>query len=228
MDKSKIYITIASVVGILLFVIGAYYATNKPAPTVYMAQTKQVAKDDFVKWDKSKKHVLVEFSDLQCPACQGFHMYMKSAIETDKSIIDNITFVYKHYPLLMAHPFANEAAYAAEAAGKQGKFFEMVDLMFENQASWSSESSPQQTFRSFAEQLKLDLEKYDADLASDEVKKSVAADVQLGNEVGVNATPTFFLDGVKVQVASYDEFKTLLQETAKLPAPTDMPAQSAQ
>lgn len=227
MDKSKIYITIASIVGILLLVVGAYYATSQPSAEAqaYFEQVKTVKDGDNVKWSKAKKHVLVEFSDLQCPACQAFHTYMKSNIENDKTITDNITFVYKHYPLIAIHPFANNAAYAAEAARNQGKFFEMIDLQFANQKTWASSQDPMPTFRTYAEQLGLDLEKYDADVNSDDIKRRVAADVQLGNEVQVQGTPTFYLDGQRVAVASYEDFKKLLQETAKKPAPTSPPAE---
>lgn len=227
MDTNKVYITIASVVAILVFVIGAYYATNQPKPVVTNEQMKVVAKDDHVKWSPSKKHVLVEYSDLQCPACQGFHTFMKSAIDTDKKITGNITFVYRHFPLIMAHPFANDAAYAAEAAAMQGKFFEMTDLMFENQAKWAEDQNPQSIFRAYAEKLKLDLEKYDVDVASDAVKQRVAKDVKSGNAAQVDSTPTFYLDGVKVEVASYEEFKELLLDTAEKPAPSPMPTVAA-
>ncbi len=209
--------------GIIAFVTAAYYATNQPKPVVTYEQVKTVASDDHIKWSKAKKHILVEYSDLQCPACQAFHTYMKSAIETDKSITDNITFVYRHFPLIVAHPFANDAAYAAEAAAMQGKFFEMTDLQFQNQKTWAASQNPRETFRGFAEQLKLDMEKYDTDVASDAVKQRVARDVASGNEVEVAGTPTFYLDGNRVEVASFDEFKNLLVDTAKKPAPTSEP-----
>ncbi len=223
MDKSKIFITLASVVGIIAFVAAAYYATNQPKPVMTYEKVKTVGADENIKWSKAKKHILVEYSDLQCPACASFHTYLKSAIDTDKSITDNITFVYRHYPLIMAHPFANDAAYAAEAAGMQGKFFEMTDLQFVNQKTWASAQNAKEIFRGYAEELKLDMEKYDTDVASDAVKQRVARDVQSGNEVEVVGTPSFYLDGNRVEVASYDEFKQLLVETAKQPAPTSAP-----
>ena len=223
MDKSKIFITLASVVGIIAFIIAAYYATNQQKPVATYEQVKNIGNDENIKWSKAKKHILVEYSDLQCPACQSFHNYLKSSIDKDKSITDNITFVYRHFPLIVAHPFANDAAYAAEAAGMQGKFFEMIDLQFTNQKTWATAQNPREIFRGYADKLKLDLEKYDTDVASDKVKQRVSRDVQSGNEVGVSGTPSFFLNGNKVEVASFEEFKQLLVETAKLPAPTSGP-----
>lgn len=216
MDKNKIFITIAGIVGIFVFLIAAYYATNQQAPAQTYEELKQTMPQDHTKWSKSKKHLLIKYSDLQCPACQFSHTFMKS-LETDKTITDNVTFVYRHYPIVTAHPYALDAAYASEAAAKQGKFYEMVDLIFESQTTWSKGSGGDaiKTFRGFAEKLKLNMEQYDKDVASDEVKKKIAEDQSSGNKYGVAGTPTFFLDGTKVNVNSYEDFRKLLQETAK-------------
>ena len=214
MDKNKIFLGSIAVIGIFVFLIAAYYATNKPKEVKTFEALKKVEATDNTTWSKSKKHVLIEYGDMQCPACKAFHDSLKE-IEKDKNVTNNITLVYRHYPLVNVHQFAMEAAIAVEAAGQQGKFFEMVDKLYDNQEAWSKEKDPKATFRKFAEELKLDMDKYDADIKSDALRKVILDDQKTGNDVEVSATPTFFLDGVKLEVATFDEFKNILVEAAK-------------
>jgi protein-disulfide isomerase len=124
--------------------------------------------------------------------------------------------VYRHFPLYNIHSNAQAAAYTAEAAGKQGKFFEMVDLLFAGQDEWSKKGNPEPYFLDLATKLKLDLAQYKEDVTSPEVKAKVTADAASGNEAGVSSTPSFYLDGQKLDtVKSFDEFMTLLEETGK-------------
>jgi protein-disulfide isomerase len=214
MDKNKIFLSIIGVIGIFVFLIAAYYATNKPKEVKSFEALKKVEATDNTTWSKTKKHVLIEYGDMQCPACKSFHDSLKE-IEKDKSVTDNITFVYRHFPLVNIHQFAMEAAISAEAAGNQGKFFQMTDLMYDNQEEWSKQKSVSETFRKYAEQLKLDMEKYDADIKSDKTRTAVLNDQESGNTYEVNSTPTFYLDGEKLDVATFDEFKNKLVEAAK-------------
>src|SRR5690606_8652134 len=116
----------------------------------------------------------------------------------DPEVTENVTFVYRHFPLDAAHPNAREAAYAAEAAGKQGKFFEMHDVLFEKQSEWSPLPDPKETFIGYAEALKLDIEKFTTDMDSKEVQDKVQNDFLSGNEFNVQGTPTFFLNGKRI------------------------------
>lgn len=216
LNKSTIIISVISLALIFGFLYLVYFITNQPKAPVMSAGAQTVEADDHVKWSPAKKHLLVEYSDLQCPACKAFHTMIKSSIENDPEITKNITFVYRHFPLSQAHPYAYEAAYAAEAAGNQNKFFEMTDLMFETQDSWKDEGNSKGFFNNLAKQLKLDEEKFKADMASSEVRNRVSKDYQSGIVGTVNSTPTFYLDGEKlVNITSFDDFKKLLQETAK-------------
>lgn len=213
MDKNKIFITIAAVAGLFGFLAAAYFMTNRPEPPQVVEALQTTREGDHKKWAQNSRNVLINYSDFQCPACAAAHDFLKR-LEKEEGITQNITYVYRHFPLLTIHPHANEAAYAAEAAGKQGKFFEMADLIFENQEAWSKENDAKPVFRSYAEQLKLNMQQYDKDLASDEVRQKVAADRQSGSEAGIAGTPTFFLNGQRVSVTSYESFKRLLQEKA--------------
>ncbi|MCX7996596.1 MAG: DsbA family protein [Patescibacteria group bacterium] len=214
MDKNKIFITIASVAGLFVFMVAAYLMTSRsqqPEEAVALLQTIPAGAQ--TKWAKDGKHTLIKFSDYQCPACAFAHDFVKG-LDSDPDITGNIKFVYMHFPLIGIHPFANDAAFAAEAAGKQGKFFEMSDMIFENQQTWSSGGDAKGTFRKYAEDLGLNMEQYDTDVASNEIKTKVAEDAARGAQAGVNGTPTFFLDGRRVNVRSYDAFRKLLKETA--------------
>lgn len=217
MRNNSLYIIIGGTIALFAFLIIAYKMTSKPVQK-FFTQTKEITSKDHLKWSPSKKHILTEYSDLQCPTCKAFHETLKE-IENDpamKPVIENITFVYRHFPLDSLHPHAREAAYAAEAASKQNKFYAMLDKLFETQEIWSAASNPNELFQSYAKELKLDVDKFNKDRKSDEVKEKVQADFLSGSNADVQGTPTFYLDGNKLDnVNSFDEFKTLLLETAK-------------
>ena len=125
---------------------------------------------------------------------------------------EKVRFIYRHFPLRQ-HLNSKVAAYAAEAAGKQGQFWQMHDLLFDGQEKWAEEKNPRDIFVEYARSLNLDIEKFKNDLNSKEIRQKVEADLQSGLKAGVNATPTFFLNGVKLQnPASYEEFKNILNE----------------
>ncbi len=210
MNKNTIIITAVSVIVMLGFLVGAYMLTSKPEVTEY-PELKQVQSTDNTKWSKKNQRILVEFSDLQCPACAQYHSILLKELSKDKEVTDNVTFIYKHFPLDAAHPHAREAAYAAEAAGKQGKFFEMHDLLFENQNAWSGEENPVETFVGYAKKLKLNEKQFNTDMKSKEIQDKVQNDFILGTKVGVQGTPTFFLNGKKLaNPATIEEFKQIL------------------
>lgn len=210
MNRNNIIITVVSIIVMLGFLVGAYMVTSKPAVTEY-PELKEVKASDHTKWSKKNERVLVEFSDLQCPACAQYHNVLLKELSKDKDVTDNVTFVYRHFPLDAAHPHAREAGYAAEAAGKQGKFFEMHDLIFENQAKWSGEANPVNTFIGYAKGLKLNEDQFKKDMNSSEVKDRVQNDFLAGSDYGVQGTPTFFLNGKRLpNPATIEEFKQLL------------------
>ncbi len=221
MSKNNVFLTTVSVVIIFAFLLIVYVASNPSGATDTQTYTQlqKVLPSDHVKWGIGKKNVLVEFSDFQCPACGNFHQLLKTyeaSGSADAKVASNIAFVYKHFPLENIHKNARASAYAAEAAGKQGKFFEMGNLLFDNQRIWENESNPTPIFESYAKELKLDLAQYRSDVKSTEVQKRVDGDLILGNQVKVNATPTFYLNGKKLEYSTLAEFKNAL--TAALTA----------
>lgn len=213
--NNKIILAIIGVAILFGALYSVYTFTNKPQQVNFPEATKISAKDH-TQWAKGGKNVLVEYSDYQCPACKMFHQILKEQIATDPKITQNITFVYRHFPLDNIHQHARAAAYAAEAAALQGKFFPMSDLLFNEQDIWSKVDQPENKFIEYAKQLKLDEEKFKTDMKSDTVKQKVQADFVSGNTFQVDATPTFYLNGQKVVgVSSIEEFKKLLETTAQ-------------
>lgn len=159
----------------------------------------------------NKKVTLVEYGDFQCPACKSFYPVVKQVKETYG---DDIKFQFMHFPLTQIHPNAMVSSRAAEAAGNQGKFFEMHDLLYENQDQWSQSSNPTPIFESFASQLGLDMNKFKSDMMSAQVLAIINADQKSGQALGANSTPTFVINGKKIDKnpTSLDAFKQLIDE----------------
>jgi len=152
---------------------------------------------------------LVEFSDFQCPACGIYHPVVKQLTQKFK---DSMTFVYRNYPLVQNHKNAQIAAEAAEAAGIQGKYWEMHDKLFESQAEWSASESAKDIFSGYAESFGLNKDQFIKDMDSDPVKNIIQQDVADGKTLGIAGTPTFFLNGVKLEnPATLADFESLIK-----------------
>jgi protein-disulfide isomerase len=175
--------------------------------------SKAVQASNHTYGDGKKGVTLVEYGDLQCPACGQYFPLVKQIKEEFKG---DITFQFRHFPLIQIHPSALLAAKSAEAAGLQGKFFEMHDLMYENQTTWSplSGDNALRTFESYASGMGLDLAKFKMDATSDVVNSTINADIKEGKKLGANATPTFVLDGKKLDQNPRDleSFRKLIQD----------------
>lgn len=142
---------------------------------------------------------VVEFSDFQCQACRASWPQVESLLD---KYPDKIRFIYRHFPLTSIHQHAVIAAAAAEAAADQGKFWEYAGLLFDQQETWSQTRDPKELFVSFAKQIEIpDPDKFQKDLENQTGKDRVLAELQLGNKLGVNATPTFFVNGEKTTAA---------------------------
>jgi len=147
---------------------------------------------------------LVEFSDFQCPYCYRAHPVIKQVLNTYGS---KIRFVYRNYPL-PNHPNARPAAEAAQCANEQGQFWPYHDRLFADQTKLGNDD-----LKASAAALGMDAAKFNACLDSHKYKARVDADTQAGNEVGVNGTPAFFINGRLLSGAQpYDEFKKVIDE----------------
>ena len=168
--------------------------SNVDATVPYAANEQSGDIGDRVFNDTESDVVLVEYGDFQCPGCAAAHPNVKTLLE---EYGDRISFVFRNFPLTSIHPNARAASAAAEAAGQQGSYWEMHDLIYENQTTWANQNPNERlaTFRGYAGQLGLDLTQFEADYASDAVNQKISFDQALGTKQNVDSTPTFFLNG---------------------------------
>jgi protein-disulfide isomerase len=152
-----------------------------------MSLTPPVGPRDHVQGDPTAPIALVEYGDFECPYCGQAFIILQGV---QKLLGPKLRLVFRHFPLAQAHPHAELAAEAAEAAGAQDKFWEMHDRLFNHQ----EELDPPSLVR-HARYVGLDLPRFEADLASHTFKPRVAEDFKSGVHSGVNGTPTFFVNG---------------------------------
>ncbi len=145
----------------------------------------------------SPKVTVVEFGDYQCPACAYAHPIIKQVLDKYKDN-QNFTFIFRNFPLAQ-HSNALTSARAAEAAALQGKFWEMHDMIYEHQTEWENVRDPYSIFESYAKTLGLKLSTFKNDYESTAVGNTISADQKDGEKVGVTATPTFYVNGKKLQ-----------------------------
>jgi len=203
-------------VGILALLI-VFSGNSKLDVSTIDTNTVQTANDqngniaDHVFGKVGSKVTLIEYGDFQCPPCGNIHPVIKKITEQYKG---QLQFVFRNFPIASSHPNAKAAAGAAEAAGLQGKYWEMHNKIYESQASWSSLNSTERTnfFENYAKDLGLDIAKFNTDIAATSINEKINYDYALGKKAGVDATPTFYLNGIKLdQNALGDETK--LKET---------------
>ncbi|HEX8249152.1 MAG TPA: thioredoxin domain-containing protein [Pyrinomonadaceae bacterium] len=145
------------------------------------------------KGGQSAKVVIEEFADYQCPTCAQIHPTVQ---QIQAAYGDRVKIIFRNYPLTQIHPKAYDAATAAEAAGLQGKFWEMQNQLFTNQQFWSTTSADhRKMFEEYAQKIGLDIQKFNADMGGIEAKSRVDADLQRARGLSVGSTPTFYVNG---------------------------------
>ena len=137
---------------------------------------------------------LVEYGDFECPNCKQAAPAVRLLLER---FVGRVRHVWRHFPLEEVHPHALHAALSAEAAGGQGKFWPMHDLLFENQRHLKLNQ-----LRGYAERLELDMARYDAEMHEQTYLQRVREQIEGAERSGVRATPTFFINGT-IQDVSY-------------------------
>lgn len=219
MDIQKriiVWVLVVLVVGVTAFAAWQIAVGPKTAPTQrgIGTLTEVVSASDWTKGATSttKKAELVEYSDFQCPACGTFYPIVEEIVLAHK---DTLAFTYRHFPLPQ-HKNALSASYAAEAAGAQGKFWEMHELIFKSQRDWSDSGAAEAVFEGFAKDLGLDIPRFKTDRNSQAIKNKVAHDKETGLKSGVNSTPAFYLNGKKMgNPRSAEEFKATIEAVLK-------------
>ncbi len=177
------------VAGVGLLVAGLWYLSGmeEADPTIL-----EVKESEWQQGPSEAKVTLVEYADFECPACAAYQPVLKDVKNIFK---DELRFVYRSFPLSM-HRNAFASALAAEAAGKQGKFWEMHDLLYAKQKEWSGKTAEDRgLFEKYATELGLNLDQFKADVASDELRTKVEEQKASGEDLNVRGTPTFFLNG---------------------------------
>jgi len=207
-DETKLFggiiVATLAIVGIAVFFLSRPAAPPKPVD-----ENLLIRSDSPRTSTSSAAITLVEFGDYQCPACGVYDSMVKKIVEEYK---DSVNFVFREYPL-PNHKNAMITAQAAVASGKQGKYWEMHDVLYARQEEWSQSEKAKELIRKYAKELELDMDVFSQDLESEEVKKVVQAGIQDGKALGVNSTPSFFLDRIKItNPANYEDFETLIQE----------------
>jgi protein-disulfide isomerase len=158
------------------------------------------------------KVTLVEYGDFQCPGCGAMYPVIKQAVDQTK---DFVQFQFRDYPLVTIHNKALVAARAAEAAGRQGKFWEMHDLLYSNQTAWENDTTfafPG-TLDQYATQLNLDVKQFDRDLDDSTINKPIDDNIAAGNAINIQGTPTMIINGKEVseymttKYGSTDDYK---------------------
>ena len=219
-DHKKFFIGVGvfSVLCIILsFAISSLSKTEiEPIPKEVTKSLTVIAADDYKKGRDTAAMVLIEYLDFECEACRAYFPVVK---KLEDEFPEDLLVVKRYYPL-PGHRNGLPAALAVEAAARQGKFNEMHDLLFSEQDTWGEKAvATPQVFEGYAEQIGLDMEKFRADVASEEVKARVQRDIDSGTKLGNTGTPSFYLQGEKIpNPRSFEDFKTLI-EAALLKAP---------
>lgn len=189
----------------VLFVGIIYFTSNKDDDPGNSQPTSHVM-------GENKKVTLLEYGDYQCPACGQYYPIVKQVVEEYK---DTVSFQFRNLPLTQIHPNAFSAARAAEAADKQGKFWEMHDMLYQNQEAWSEGSDPMSVFEDYAGALKLDVGKFKTDYMGKAVSGPINADIAAFKKTGATMqTPTFFIDGKRVETKADPEVFAKLLDAA--------------
>jgi len=188
MNKKTISIILAIIV-----VIAGFLWLTKPAPKTASTNAKP---SSHIEGEGGKNVTLVEYGDFQCPACGQYYPVVKAVVEKYKA---DIFFQFRNFPLESLHQNARAGSRAAEAANMQGKFWEMHDALYENQQSWQSAGDPLTLFTTFAKSIGItDTAKFVTDYKSSATNDIINADLKEGQKFNITGTPTFILNGKKV------------------------------
>lgn len=213
--QERIIIWFSAALIVIIAAVGAYQVATGPKAELARkdgTMSLPVQTTDWTKGSKTPKATFVEYSDFQCPACGAYYPRMEEMFAKYK---DSISFTYRHFPLPQ-HKNALAAAYASEAAGAQGKFWEMADLLFKNQSDWSEEATPQTIFEGYAQKLGLNMSQYKTDVGSDTTKARVEGNKKSGELSRIDHTPTFFLNGKMIaNPGSKEELNKLIEDAIK-------------
>lgn len=202
-----------SLVGIIIFTKSHKLA--QPGITSGV-QAPAITTGDWVTGNKDAKVSVIEYGDFQCPACAAYHPMVQQMLS---EYGDRIVFVFRNFPLTQ-HKNAWVSAQAAGAAGLQGKYWNMNNLLYEKQTDWGELSSGdvKNKLDEYASSLGLDMNKFHQDMDSDAVKNKIRNDSDGGNRSQVDHTPTFFINRTQItNPSSYADLKSAIDKALATP-----------
>lgn len=203
------FVTFIVVLVVLSF---AYYFYAMSGKTSGTTQEITVTEQDHVRGAIDGKVTLVEFGDFQCPACGAYEPIVRQVTADNTGVLK---VVFKHFPLTQIHQNALLGARASEAASNQGKFWEMHDMLYDKQKEWADSLTARDLMISYASALGLDTAKFTSDLESQAIQDKVLAEYKEGNSLGVQGTPTFFLNGKMIEnPQSLEAFNKVIKDAA--------------
>lgn len=216
----------AVIVVVILLFVGIFAFTGKKDDTKTTSSNSSALSQNVIGAGTTSV-TLVEYGDYQCPYCQQYYNTVKQ-VQTEYG--DKIKFQFRNFPLTSIHRNAFAASRAAEAAGKQNKYWEMHDILYENNdpngaQGWVASNDATSYFDGFAKKIGLDVAKFKTDFASGAVNDTINADVAEGTKLGITGTPTFFVDGKKVTLSnSTTDFKKVIDAEIAKKTPAAAPA----
>lgn len=218
MNQSSLLLTTLGILaGCALLIWGVTMLRGDSAAPAAAVDVPPVAADDHVRGLATSPVVVAEYFDFECPACGAYAPVMH---QLAAEYGDRVAFVSRYFPLSQ-HVNGIPSALAAEAAGRQGRYWEMHDLLFARQQAWAGKTAPTpELFETFALELGLDLERFRADVADPALRARIERDFKDGQRIGVNSTPSFFLNGVPLRnPGSIEAFRALLDEALESASP---------
>lgn len=199
------------VVVVAILIIGGviFYSTKHPSgasiSNVDVANAQKIGPDN-------AKVRIIEFGDFECPACAA----AASGVRAVQANNTDVQLIFKNFPLLSIHKNAQISSQAGVAAANQGKFWELYDALYANQAQWQDNSDPTPHFISYAKTIGIDTAKFTIDMNSDASKKLVTDDYNYAISLGMNETPTFVVNGTKYTgVQTADQWSKILETARK-------------
>lgn len=192
------WIVLIGVIGIMM---GAFFLLSEDtsAPSQSVDNPLQITEGDHIRGSEDAQITIIEYGDFQCPHCANAKPELDQIL---KDFSGDVRLIYRHFPITNIHPHARAAARASEAAAQQDDFWAMHDLLFSRQDEWSNDPNAQETFTNYAQQLGFDMEQYQTDFEA--AGSKVDRDSQAAQQLGVQSTPTFYLNGEKVEGSTDD------------------------
>ncbi|MDP2585887.1 MAG: thioredoxin domain-containing protein [Candidatus Levybacteria bacterium] len=213
MKQIGIWVGVIAIFALTTWGLIAVVNSKGPSSTQAIAPPA-ISKDDQILGASTQvKAILIEYADFQCPACKNYASLVR---QLKQDFGDDLLIAYRFFPLINIHKTAMPSSQAAYAAGKQNKFWEMSDMIHENQENWADSAKAEDLFTGYAKELNLDITQFTNDYNADSTLKFILDQMNSGISIGINSTPTFFLNGKIIQnPQSYEAFKELIKNELK-------------